>query len=279
MQSINVSCGGLMTLPRNEFTREGYVFFGWATHVDGAAIGTGGETVAMPEVSATGTITLYAIWKLETRLLVPDTTLYLAPASTNFNVPVCADHSTTWTAQTQASWISIDGANVRKGSETIRLLIDANTSADARIGMVMIAGKQCVIAQDGDSSVKIRLDPSEVTLPMRAKGAPFSVVAPQDVSWTAKATYDWLSIESGSSGIGNGTVWCSVASNDRGSTRGGEVMVSQRKENVISDVFRDLLVWIRDRDNVEGNEHRWMSYPLSKTFLMGVRCRTRKITR
>lgn len=54
--SSGYRCG---LLPRNKFTKEGYVFAGWNTAADGS-----GETVAMDWFALEGDTTLYAQWKL-----------------------------------------------------------------------------------------------------------------------------------------------------------------------------------------------------------------------
>ncbi len=54
-------------LNENEFLRTGYTFVGWAVTPDGEAIFADGETVM--NLTAEGTITLYAVWKLKTDYL------------------------------------------------------------------------------------------------------------------------------------------------------------------------------------------------------------------
>jgi hypothetical protein len=48
-----------------------------------------------------------------------------------------------------------------------------------------------------------------------------SVTAPASCTWTASSNADWLTITSGGSGSGNGTVNYSVATNTSGSSRTG----------------------------------------------------------
>ena len=57
-------------------------------------------------------------------------------------------------------------------------------------------------------------------------GGPVSVTTQPSCTWTAVSTANWITITSGSSGTGNGSVRFTVESNNTGSNRTGTLTIA-----------------------------------------------------
>ena len=64
------------------------------------------------------------------------------------------------------------------------------------------------------------------------KGTVAVTTSESDASWSAKSNASWITIISGSSGTGNGTVTYSVSANTTGSTRTGTITIGEQTFNV-----------------------------------------------
>ncbi len=65
MSSLTATVGQSKKLSKNTFTREGFVFKGWATSANGAVV-YADELSVTDLASENGTVTLYAVWEAET---------------------------------------------------------------------------------------------------------------------------------------------------------------------------------------------------------------------
>jgi hypothetical protein len=119
-------------------------------------------------------------------------------------------------------WISItEGAN-GTGNGTVRFTVAA-TSGPARTGILTVAGRTFTVAQGQGCSVT--LSPDRTTSSSAGGPGTFSVQAAVGCGWTASSTVPWISIASGQTGTGSGTVTLSIAANS-GAPRSGTVTVS-----------------------------------------------------
>jgi pseudomonalisin len=137
-----------------------------------------------------------------------------APAST-----------TTWTAQSNAPWITISGAATGTGNGTITYKVAANTGTATRTGTLSVAGLTFTVTQAGTGcNYSIRLGA------IMATGSGFagsvSVTAGSGCNWTAYSGVPWITITSGSPGTGNGIVDFTVTPNTTNSSRTGSLSVA-----------------------------------------------------
>lgn len=118
-----------------------------------------------------------------------------------------------WSAASNVPWITVTGGASGSGNGTVNLTVAANTGA-ARVGTVTIAGHMFTVTQAALACV-YSIDPTSDSISSGGgTGIPITVSAPADCAWTAVSNDTmWISITSGSSGNGNGTVRFSVAGN------------------------------------------------------------------
>jgi Putative binding domain, N-terminal len=132
---------------------------------------------------------------------------------------VCA-----WTAASNANWLTIlTGAN-GTGSGTVSYSVLPNTGS-ARTGTLTVAERTVTISQSAPCTYAI--SPISQTVPKSSgTGGPVSVTTQVGCPWTAVSKVSWITVTSGANGTGNGTVTFSVAANDTGGSRNGEIAIA-----------------------------------------------------
>lgn len=130
-----------------------------------------------------------------------------AGAVTVTTQPECA-----WSAASEASWITGVTPTSGQGSGEVQFQVAANSSVAPREGTLVLNGFRARVIQAGDPCVFLITPGSQDILAGGGNGS-VTVTTGNGCSWTATSDSSWVSITSGSSGSGNGTVVYSVASN------------------------------------------------------------------
>jgi hypothetical protein len=161
----------------------------------------------------------------------------ISPASQNFpasggsnSVGVTADAGCAWTAVSNDSWIHITAGSSGSGAGTVSYSVDANTLASPRTGTMTIATQTFTISQDGTSGgCTYSINPTSQSF-TASGGTGSTTVTTSDpaCTWTAVSNDGWISVTSGSSGTGNGTVNFSVATNPLTSPRTGTMTIATK---------------------------------------------------
>lgn len=139
-------------------------------------------------------------------------------------VYVTAGGSAQWQATSNNSWLTVAAGANGAGPGQVYIVADpyANPS-QSRTGSVNVAGKTIYFTQRG---FEMSISAGTAQLGSGTATREFSVVAPVSAVWNSLATESWITIEQGSTGLGNGTVRYSLAPNTSGQTRTGRVIVS-----------------------------------------------------
>lgn len=154
----------------------------------------------------------------------------LAPASDG-TVTVIANGGCAWTAVSSAPWITVSSGGSGSGNGTVSLSIGANTAAGSRTGTVTIAGQTLTVTQQGVPCTTT-ISPSSVSAPESATTNTVSVAAPGGCAWTAASNAAWITIDSGASGNGPGTVTYTLAPNSATTVRTGTMTIGGQTFNV-----------------------------------------------
>ena len=141
-----------------------------------------------------------------------------------------------WSLANANSWISLTSATNGAGSATVDFLVEANPNLTGRTGTVVVAGQPFTVTQSGITCT-YALAPAG-----RAHGATtetnsFNVLAANPCAWSATNTNGWITILSGSSGSGNGTVTYAVANNYSDTPRRDAITVAGRTFSVNQAAF------------------------------------------
>ena len=85
-------------------------------------------------------------------ILVSPTSVNTGPGSASFPVAVSAPAGCSWSATSNAPWITLSGTTQGTGSGAFTLSIAANTGNSTRTGTVSVGGQVITVRQDGQSS-------------------------------------------------------------------------------------------------------------------------------
>lgn len=197
----------------------------------------------------------------------------LTPASTNIVKDVCvvplqvvAMTETKWSVTPNVPWISVlDGGNGFGGSQ-VTIAVAENPSFQQRTGTVSIGSATFTVIQSGTDDVNFKILPEVATASPKGAFANVAVYATPDASWTAESLDSWIKIADGAEGKGNGNVKYVTMSNPELEPRTGHIKFTPPVYEPELDLYSGLLFWIKEQDNIEGNELRQTTYPLSKVF-------------
>lgn len=132
------------------------------------------------------------------------TNLVVAAAGNVETVNLTLPANVNWTAASNDGWIVIpNDYKSGVGSAAISLNVTANPSVLDRSGTVTIAGKTINIYQKGLAS---SLEYDNKLIPTDGGSGNVSVYTEGNAAWTAVSDVSWISIATGASGAGNGSV-------------------------------------------------------------------------
>jgi hypothetical protein len=207
----------------------------WITITAGAN-GTGSGSVnydVAPNTvtaSRTGIITIAGQTMTVTQAAAPcnyaisPTVATLGPQVSTNTVAVTAANGCAWTATESASWITIDSGASGSGNGTVSYSVTANPTITPRSASMTIAGQSFDVTQAGQSC-SFALTPAGTSAPAAGSTGTFAVAVLSGCTWTATSSAPWLTVTSGGSGSGNGTVGYSVAVNTITNSRTGTITV------------------------------------------------------
>ena len=208
----------------------------WIT-ITGGTSGSGSGSVTYDVAANTasspriGTMTIAALTFTVSQVGVSCDKL-ISPTSASFpaaggggTVAVTTASGCTWSASSNAAWITITDGSSGSGSGSVSYSVASNADLDTRSGTMTVAGVTFTVTQAGSSCPKT-VDP--LTVSVSASGGPGTITVTADTgcTWTASSNTAWISIESGASGSGNGTVGYAVSANSASSPRTGTLTVA-----------------------------------------------------
>ena len=143
---------------------------------------------------------------------VSPTTASAADGASSASIGVTTQTGCTWTASSNAGFLGITSGSSGSGSGTVGYSVAANGVASARSGTLMVAG-QTVTVNQAAAPCTYAISPTSASAPAAGGTATVSVTAPTGCNWAATSNSGFLSVTSGVSGNGNGSVGYGVASN------------------------------------------------------------------
>jgi len=215
----------------------------WLTITSGAS-GTGSGTVtytaaANPATtSRTGTLTIAVQTHTVTQgaggatpgcsYNVPPTSTIGGAGGTGI-VLVTTAANCAWTATSNAAWLTIIAGASGTGNGAVNYRSTANPSTTAsRTGTLTIAGQTHTVTQ-GQSTPACTYSISPTSANASYTGVTTAAVlvsAGTGCAWTATSNAAWITIKSGSSGTGNGTVNYQLAANTATTSRAGALTIA-----------------------------------------------------
>ena len=187
------------------------------------AVGPGGSGLSAPSNPfAFGSSCSYS--------LVGPTSASFPAAGGGGEVSVDAGDECDWTASSSVGWIRL-AATGGTGSGSIIFNVDPNPNTTSRTGTIDVAGSTFTVTQAAVACT-YAVSPASASYGAPAGNGSFSVSSPAGCGWTASSNAGWITVATGGSGSGNGTVTYSVAANTGTSSRSGIVTVGGASHNV-----------------------------------------------
>jgi hypothetical protein len=122
-----------------------------------------------------------------------------------------------------APWIAVGLGASGSGNGTVRLDIQSNTGP-ARSGTATVAGRTVSVNQD--SGCTFAIAPGTQAVPVAGGSGSVTVTAGAGCAWTAVSNVPWVTVTTGGSGSGPGTVQFSVGANATGAPRSGTLTIA-----------------------------------------------------
>jgi hypothetical protein len=157
------------------------------------------------------------------------TTVPASGASLQVNVTASAGCS--WTAVSNASWITVTAGSSGAGSGVIQFTVAPNTGSSTRTGTLLIGGETFTITQSGGGCT-YHLTPATADFSSAGGIGSFMVNTGDSCSWNLTNNVFWLSILSGMSGVGAGMVTYNVSPNTNAGSRAGTLSVGGQQFTV-----------------------------------------------
>src|SRR5262249_528178 len=110
------------------------------------------------------------------------------------------------------------------GNGTVNYMVAANASSNPRTATMTIAGLTFTVIQNGVTCAGT-ISPTSASYSAVGGSGNVTVPAPMGCGWTAASNAAWITINSGTPGMGNGTVNYSVAVN-AGMARTGTMFIA-----------------------------------------------------
>jgi hypothetical protein len=150
----------------------------------------------------------------------------IAAAGGTGTIDVTASASTcAWTAVSSAAWLTIAGGASATGSGRVTFNVAGNLGA-SRTASITVAGHSFMLTQAA-AACSYSIDPSTASLAAGGGTTAVAVSAGPSCAWTAASNASWITVASGASGTGAGSVSLNVSGNT-GPLRTGTVTIATR---------------------------------------------------
>ncbi|MES2140027.1 MAG: BACON domain-containing carbohydrate-binding protein [Bacteroidota bacterium] len=163
----------------------------------------------------------------------PGCTYAIAPTSLSFTsaagtgtVNVTSQSGCNWTATSNDSWITVTSGSTGTANGSVTYSVSANTGTAQRTGTITIAGLTHTVAQSGNTTCTFTIAPLNQSLPNTAGTGTVTVTAAAGCSWAATSNDAWITVTTGSTGSGNGTVTYSITANTGTTQRIGTITIA-----------------------------------------------------
>jgi hypothetical protein len=140
-------------------------------------------------------------------------------------VTVTTGATCAWTASSDRGWMTIGSGASGTGPGTVSVSLTANAGSAARTGTLTVGGQAVGVTQSGAEPCTIAVAPPSASYSKDAATGTFAVTAPAACGWTAASSDGWITITSGASATGNGTVGYAITRNMAAAARTGTIRV------------------------------------------------------
>lgn len=130
-----------------------------------------------------------------------------------------------WGSVSNASWITVTSGASGTTNGTLGYAVSANTTITSRSGTLTIAGKTFTVNQAG-ATCSYSLAATSQAMSVNGGTGSVAVTSPAGCAWTAGSHDAWLTVTSGATGNGPGSVGFKAAPNNQTSLRSGTLTIA-----------------------------------------------------
>ena len=128
-----------------------------------------------------------------------------------------------WAASSDAAWILITEGQSGQGDGAVSYEVAANPSPVARSANIAVNDQRVALTQNA-APCRFTLDHTSAAFQSQGGSDSVAVATTSPCEWTARSLASWISITSGATGAGAGTVAFSVAGSS--GARSGEILIA-----------------------------------------------------
>ncbi|KJR40354.1 S-layer homology region domain protein [Candidatus Magnetoovum chiemensis] len=160
----------------------------------------------------------------------PETKSFTYTGGVGF-VTINTSEGCTWEAVSNDLWLSLMSGTSGAGSGQAIFAVETNDASASRTGTLTIAGETFTVTQSA-TDCEYSISPSKASYSTDGGAGTIEVSSSTGCEWTPEASDDWISITSGSSGNGIGTITYTVNSNS-GFQRGGKIEIMGEEVDIV----------------------------------------------
>jgi hypothetical protein len=209
----------------------------------GAALGDGDVPVVVSLGEATYTVTATdsaGATSQRSVTLVAANPFTISPTSRTHNagggtgtITVTGPASVAWSATANASWITVTGGSSGTGNGSVTYSVGFSASAQPRSGTVTVASRTFTVDQQGAPACSFTVSTSNRSHGGGAGTGTVAVTAAPGCFWQVVSQAPWISIASGATGSGNGSVSYALTANAGPDCRTGTITVAGKLFTVV----------------------------------------------
>ena len=154
-------------------------------------------------------------------------------SGTGTPVTVTTQSFCSWTAVSNDPWITVSTAN-GVGNGNVSWTYSSNPVPNQRTGTMVIAGRTFTVIQEAGCSYVINPTGQNVSR-SAGTGTTVGITTQASCGWTATSNASWITVQSPTSGVGNGSVGWTYAENTVAATRTGTMTIADQTFTVTQD--------------------------------------------
>jgi len=148
-------------------------------------------------------------------------------------VNVTAPAGCNWTAVSNSGFVTITSGSSGSGNGTVNYSVAVNSGSSQRTGTMTISDQTFTVTQAGaGGACSFAIAPTSQSFSGNGGAGNVGVTAPNGCNWTAASNAGFITITSGTSGSGNGTVNYTVSANPGSTSRTGTMTIAGQTFNV-----------------------------------------------
>jgi hypothetical protein len=160
------------------------------------------------------------------------TSLSLSAAGGTGTVSISTGSTCFSGASSQVPWIMITSGGSGAGPRTVGFSVAPNPGTGERIGTLTIAGQVFTVTQAAGAGCTYAVAPTSQLVAAAGGTASVGITTGAACGWVSSSDVTWMTVTTGASGTGSGTVGYTVAPNTSGAYRAGTLTIGGQRFSV-----------------------------------------------